>query len=129
MLTVNAFMLTVFPLCTLKIRKFGVPPAVLRVTVTKLVPPSIVRFLLIRSSALVSVTVLTPAWKVIVLPTQASAMICRNEPAPASLPLVTTVLGQSGAAFRLTAIWIIASAFEVQPKVTFGAAPGFVDSA
>lgn len=87
---VNPFIVTVVPLATLKMRKLGVPPAVLRVTITPL-PPLIVKFLLMGNSAVVSVTVETPE-NVIVLPGQARAMASRKLPVPLLAFVVTTGL-------------------------------------
>ena len=84
-------MLTV-PDVMLKMRKFGVPAAVLRITVRRLAPgPVIVRFLSITNWADVSVTLLRPAWNVIVAPSHACRIVSRKDPAPLSLLFVTTV--------------------------------------
>src|SRR5713226_2353189 len=95
--TVKPDIVTVTPALIVKMRKSGVPPAVLRFTDSMFAPgPLIVRFLSISSSPLVSVIVagpteVRPAAKVIVSPGQAVLIASRKLPAPVSLVLVTTV--------------------------------------
>src|SRR3989442_2889351 len=87
-------MVTVFER-TLKMRKSGVPMAELRWITRLLAPgPAMIRFLLIRSSPLVSVMVL-PLEKSIVSPGAALAIASRNEPGPAS-SVVVTVAARAG---------------------------------
>src|SRR6266581_1352622 len=79
------------PEAILKMRKSGVPPAVLRCTVNPfVVAPSIVRLLSINNSPLVSVIVLFAGREKTILPSGIALLIAaRNEPGPLSSVLVT----------------------------------------
>src|SRR5438552_8367266 len=83
-------MFTTLPELILKMRKSGVPLAVLRITVNRLAPgPVIVRLLSNSNSPDVNVMGLArPAAKVIVPPSQAWKIVSRKDPAPLSLLFV-----------------------------------------
>ena len=83
------------PDAILKIRKSGVPGAVLRSTARLPAPgPVTIRFVLMASSPLVSMMFPVTA-KSIVSPAAALAIACRNEPGPLSATLVTVRVAAS----------------------------------
>src|SRR5215813_8344316 len=92
--------------------------ALLPETVSRFAPgPAIARFILSCNSPEVNVTFVNPAWYFIVAPEHACKITSRNDPAPLSLPLVTTVDPQ------FTVIVAVAAPPPRPPIVLFNDAP------